>query len=130
MAGFIGRARTNYVKVKDIEILKEELETVYGLELIEKEGLCKFNFSGDTAELFNVDDEIDAEPILFKDWFLPHLDEKDICVVIEVGADSDQYFSGYAYAFNHLGDRTSIDINDIYQKAFKAFGINPTKAEY
>lgn len=127
MANYEGMARTNYVKVKDIDELNRRLEEVDGLKLIkgDAEDHVGFIFTNEDPSIFVGDDMVD-----FQDWFAPFLEDGEVCVMTEIGFEKNRYYVGYSIAFNNKGDLISVNINDIYEKAKEEFGVDPSRAEY
>lgn len=131
MANYEGRARTNYVAVKDLDALKEALDKMYSVELVESNGKCAFIFSQGSTKLYgdseNGENDIEID---FEDFFAPFMADGEICVVQCIGHEKDRYLVGLAYAFDSEKNIVSIDLDDIYRKAFKEFGTRPSPAQY
>lgn len=49
---------------------------------------------------------------------------------MEVGEERLSYIMGYADAYNSKGECVTVNLNQIYDLAFKKFGIKPGRAEY
>ena len=58
-----------------------------------------------------------------------HLEENEVAIMIECGAEKLRYITGVAYAINSKGETSTINLNDIYEEA-NLLGNNITAAEY
>lgn len=125
MANYEGRARTNYVKVNDVEKMKAELKSIDGLRLIEQEGKYGFIFTSEDLGVYKDDDILE-----FSDWFSPFLEDGEFCVYTEIGYEKDRYYVGISHAFNNEGVFETVDFNQIYDIIQHKFGVAPTRAEY
>jgi hypothetical protein len=135
MANFHGTARTNYFRVKDIEVFKKEIKGIPSLRLIEdNEGRVGFVSEcpdSGTFPSYAWNEETDeAVDIDLCGMVADHLAEGEVAVLIEAGAEKLRYISGWATAVNHQGKTVTIRLSDIYNAAEKIFGVRPTLAEY
>lgn len=130
MANWIGTSRSNYIKVKDADAFKRDMEAMQ-LAVFAKSGgdaFCVVSRTDD-GDWPNID--LDAEESFdIEARIAPHMQEGEICVLMSVGAEGEKYVSGYAIAFDHTGDTIGIELSDIYQFAEQKFGKRPDKAEY
>lgn len=134
MANFYGIARTNYFKVKDLDLFNAWLDEIPDLVLIEKDGLVGFYSdcpdSGTFPSSVWNDDANDYIDLDLVQEVAKHLTEDSIAVLMEAGAENKRYISAWAQAVNHNGEVESVSLGDIYDLAEERFGIKPTPAEY
>ncbi len=128
MANWCGTARTNYVRVKDVDALKELLEPfeveVYTHPTMPRYVMLTPSSMSDYGGFnFNNQDE-DGNEVEF-DWpdIAAHLDEGQILVAVEAGAEKLRYVSGFAVAVAWDGRVTDVNLNDIYEKARVDFNL-------
>lgn len=127
MANWYGIARTNYVKVKDYDALIKFIE---GLPIEvqphpEAVNFVSFNpADNDTGDFdhYYSDDDGNEEC-----WDWPHIAEHfvegQVLIVMTVGHEKSRYLTGYASAITWDGRVTDVNIDDIYQKAVREFGV-------
>ena len=122
MANYYSTCRTNYFKVLDLKKFKEWLNEWYweGFELCEEENgtmciLCDQGWPNCKRP-----DYSDAD---FVGEFKSHLPEKEVVVLMEAGAEKHRYLCGVAVAFMKGRKEVYVDVNDIYEKAKKRFGV-------
>lgn len=134
MANYYATARTNYVRFKDQEALDTALELAEKFNIAyyhdaPNEPLCVMFYSGDEDGGFNL---YDSETDENADWdqIAVLMDDDQVLIVLEAGAEKLRYISGYAQAWNSKGDHVTLSLVDIYALARNKFGINPTVAEY
>lgn len=62
----------------------------------------------------------------------PHLNPRDVAVLIEIGSEKLRYLHGDVVAVHPDGRAAWVNLSDIYKEARKAFGdgINMTEAIY
>ena len=129
MANWNGIARTNYVKIKDVDALMNFID---GLPLeverhpVEASFVCftpAWSDTGDFDHSFCDDDGNDE----FWDWthIAEHLVEGQVLVVMTVGHEKARYLTGFTSAITWDGRVVSINIDDIYAKAAQEFGVDP-----
>ncbi len=130
MANYSGAARTNYFTVKDETAFrtwaaKHRLEVIVGqggLGLLpgDTDDGCFPNYALDEDDLpFDIADEVAA-----------HLADGSIAVVMEAGHEKSRYMSGWATAIDSRGERVSLNLDGIYERAEATFGIRPSDASY
>ena len=129
MANYYGKARTNYVALKDPEACKAKLKEYKGYILIEQDGKYGFLFEEGNTSLFKKTDDEWTE-IEFEDFLAPFMEDGEVCVVQGCGSEKMRYLIGFAYAFNNKGKMVSVSIDDIYRLAEKKFGVKPGYATY
>ncbi len=145
MANWTGTARSNYVRVADMEGLKKALEPfgaigVYpknpGAALVNGEMVCFVaENDGDGWPSFGYEDavgedgettEVELE-FTFEERVVPFLTPGEVLIVMEAGAEKVRYISGYAAAFQWDGQEAKsvyLSLNDIYGRAANEFGVN------
>jgi hypothetical protein len=136
MANYYGQSRTNYFLVKDEAAFKAEMEkynvtvitskiddqTAYGIMDADNDG------GGLQWSQFN-DDTEDYDDIPWEHVIGQHLQDGQVAILVETGAEKYRYLSGWAIAFNNKGESRRVDINDIFELA-KELGTSVTPAEY
>ncbi len=129
MANWYGIARTNYVKVKDVDALTKFLDG-FSVEIHKHPtmpGYVMFSpgemsdYGGFSYQAYDEDDnEIEF------DWandIASHLCEGQILIVHEVGWEKLRYLTGHAIAVTWDGRETFLNIDDIYEKAREVFNL-------
>lgn len=124
MGNWCGSARSNYVKVKDIAGLKESLQHV-DIAIKESDGmywLCCETDSGRWPTAYSDDDdrELDFDPAQL---ICPYLDDGQVLVLLEVGADRMRCLTGRAEAYSADGRSVVVDLDRIYREAAEAFSV-------
>ncbi|AOZ11116.1 hypothetical protein BKK80_34725 (plasmid) [Cupriavidus malaysiensis] len=66
------------------------------------------------------DEELEFDPA---ELICPYLEDGQVLVLLEVGAERLRYLTGRAEAYASDGRRTVIGLSNIYQAAADAFGI-------
>jgi len=142
MADWYGHARSNYFRVKDQDAFADLCEKWNVTFIIDKDNpeLVGFICETDSGSLpnYRCEEHEDLEGNIQEfdydfDDFLEklslHLEEGEIAIMIECGAEKLRYITGVAYAINSKGETVIVSLNDIYEKA-KLLGNNITLAEY
>lgn len=135
MANWYGSARTNYVRVKDMDGLVAALEP-FPIEIADDgEGrVCFLSTECDSGgwPSFSFDEETDEEiEFDFQEHVVPFLDDNEVLIAMEVGAEKLRYLSGQAVAYHPDGEQVLVvNIRDIYELVFNQWGVRPTFAEY
>lgn len=132
MADWYGTARSNYFQVRD--------ETAFRA-WAEKRGLHVFESrtAGDSPTFFGFysEDQYGGWPSYEMDLeeetgdgsidlcaeLAPHLLDGQIAVLMEVGAEKHRYVTGTAIAVDHTGKTVEVTLDDIYESAARAFGV-------
>lgn len=134
-----GSARTNFVKVKDVEALKASL-AVFGDSIKldqhfkDKSFICLEGGDPDTGGfpssiyaggLPSSISDGDGETIdfSFEEFVVPHLAEGQVLVVLSCGADKLRYLSGDAEAYAWDGRTVSLRMDDIYKMAAEQLNV-------
>ena len=152
MANYYGSARTNYFKVKDMAAFDNALENVPDIEVVREntppynaEGIVPEGFDyggvgvlvsdGDSggfpSQFYDDENDVDVE-IDLGTLIAEHLQDGEVAILMECGAEKLRYVVGWAEAINSKGERKFIQLGDIYDIA-KTLTDRPgdiTKAEY
>ena len=137
MANYESFARSNYFKVKDLELFKD-FAAKAGLEVWEKDDLVSICPSSDDGG-FDYDlyhDDLDDEPGAFEkeDYLLkvlwPHLAEGSVAVLTEVGHEKLRYLSGTVFMVNWKGDEKYVDLHVEAEKSFIELGGEISTNDY
>ena len=128
MANYYGKARTNYVKIKDFAGFRQAIEP-FDVELItDSEGKCgllskaddgwptdAYDWETDTGD--DIDFNLGAV-------VCPFMEDDQILVAMEVGSEKLAFLAGVAVAYNAQGGKATINLNDIYSSAAIQFGVS------
>ena len=133
MANYIGAARSNYFEVKDEATFLEWVEKLPGV-VVREQGVApdktcptRYTLLVDDADGGGwpawrySDDDSDDEELDLAAELSEHLRPGCVAVLEETGAEKLRYLVGYATAVNHLGEKITVSISDVYEKA-KAAG--------
>lgn len=139
MANWNGVARTNYVRVENIKALRAALEP-WPIAMHEtKDHLVAFFAETDDGNFpsFTTDENDEEIEFSFADVVMPHIAAGEVLVTMTIGAERKRYLTGVASALVRDGDGNvdflSFDLNDIYERAAKKFGVaqkSINRAEY
>lgn len=127
MANYNIWARSNSVKVKDIEGLKKSLD-VFGYTL-EDTGENSYSIDPpDECGWYNFDEsgEKEFDP---QEHVIPYLEDGEVFITIEVGQEKLRYLGGCARAFIKDEESIIISLDDIYYEVKQKWGIVPNRAE-
>lgn len=130
MADWFGMARSSYFAVKDAEAFKEWLAQ-FEAKLIEKQtedGMLfgfysEDEFGGLPSRYPDDDDDVDAISLI--EELAPHLAEGHVAIVMEAGSEKARYVTGTAWAIAWHGAIERLSIDEIADRARKAFGDRP-----
>lgn len=132
MANYYASCRSNYFRVEDIEAFKALMEEHECKVLFRpdpedpgKELVGFYVDDMDSGALPNYDNENEEEIDLI-DEISRHLQENEVCVVQEVGAEKMRYLNGYSIAVNAAGEKLGVDIWDVYALVKTEWGVEPT----
>lgn len=126
MADFYATARSNYVKVKDVEKAKESLRD-YGNtihvhstypEYIMIEGGC----SGFLT--LCCDDDGEDQYLLWRDWCLEHLVAGQTLILIYVGNEKLRYLAAGAEVYTWDGRQLEVDLMNILTRGLRDIGVS------
>ena len=128
MANYYASARTNYFKVKDLDKFKEEMNK-HEVEVVSQEDkVAVLSCNGEGAGFPSYDHETD-EDLDFARIVSTHLEEEEVAIFMEVGAEKLRYLVGIAEAINSKGEVRIISLDNIYKEA-EELGKNVTAVEY
>ena len=143
MSNFMGTARSNYFLVKDVEAFKEWAWALPDIRILEQEtenpGVSRYGILSDGDEgcfptyyfALNEGDEGDDVEIDWKADLGVHLQDGEVCVLMEAGAERTRYIAGWTIAFDNTDKpQVEISLDSIYALAETAFGVEPTRASY
>jgi hypothetical protein len=122
MANWYGTCRSNYFRVKDEAAFLEwiaDFEATVIRDDDDKVGFISNDEYGGVPRNWPDDDE---EPISILEGIAEHLAENHVCVILEAGAEKARYVTGQAIAIAWTGERTEIQLGDIYAQAQEEFG--------
>ena len=127
MANWTGKARTNYILVKDVEALKGKADEI-GIKVhVHTENPNFVTFEPDQGDGGDFEhsytDENDDEVQWTWGELSEHFAEGQVLIVMTVGGERTRYLTGFALAVAWDGRVTSINLNDIYLKAAQTFGV-------
>ena len=135
MANYNATARSNWFKVKptfdawvesipDIDVqIRDGFVAIFGAD-------CDTRCFPSQRLVEDKTGDVDYEDIYLAEELAPHLEDGEIAVLMEAGAEKQRYIGGWAIAVHSDGRVVSINLNDIYGLAEKEFGKRPTPAEY
>lgn len=129
MSNYYATARSNYFRVKDKAAFREVLNP-FDLQIYdEADTLCLLSNSESGWDWYNPDNDEDTDPV---ELIAPHLQDGEVCILMESGAEKLRYISGYAEAFDSSGERVTLCLQDIYKLAKEKFGAQAsiTEAHY
>jgi hypothetical protein len=121
VSNWYGTCRSNYFRVKDLTAFRDFIER-FEARLIEKDGKFGFVSEDDYGGVPHHWPNDEDEPVSILDGIAEHLAENQVCVIMEAGAEKARYVTGIAIAIAWTGERTEIDIGDIYKQAQDEFG--------
>lgn len=140
MANWYGTARSNHVKIKDMAGLKTALEPFEihihtAIAGAHKGMICFWSEDGDSGawpgSILDEDEaEVEFDPAVH---ICPFMEDDQILVMMEAGAEKLRYITGWATAYTADGRDTTISLGRIYQQAADEFGVpreSITPAEY
>jgi len=125
MANYIGKARSNYIRVKDVMAFNEWADQ-FDLKV----------GSDDDGRVCVLSDEqwpdmnSNGEYVDFVKALSTHLVEDEVAILMEVGSEKLRYVYGQAQAVDHKGHTLEINLNDIYKLVEQEWESSPTHAEY
>ena len=136
MANYYGAARTNYVRVSDMDGLKGFLED-WPIEIYEKDGKAAFfSADGDSGgwPMYRLGKNDEDEDIEFDfEELMMFVEPMEVLVFMETGAEKLRYLVGFSYAY--MRDKAgnvltcSVDIQDIFNKAAEKFGVRKSEID-
>lgn len=133
MANYIASSRSNYFKVKDAEAFKDWASGLSGVVVWDKEDAFALAVDDDCGAWPSdrwVEEANDWINIDFAQELSVHLQDDQVAVLMEVGAEKLRYLVGTAEAINAKGESIYLSLSQIYGMALEKFGIDPTLAEF
>jgi len=140
MANYYATARSNYFKVKDIAAFQKTINRQIpgvGVHVFNDKtnavmiDASEFTDNGAWPTSRWIDDSDDGddtighdEEINYAAVIAPHLLEGETAVLMEVGNEKLRYVTGFARAIHSNGEEVIVNIDDIYAKAAKTFGVD------
>lgn len=136
MANYTAAARSNYFRVKNPKAFRRWCDRL-NLDIIQPdEGGPEPFFAitpsdDDTGCWPSFHPESDEE-IDINHEFAPHLDPRDVAILMQSGHEKLRYITGFAIAVHADGRTLSISLHDIYDRAREEFGqdLSITEAIY
>lgn len=134
---YYGTGRTNYVRVEDLEGLRDLIEDL-PLRMFERDGRYAFisDDSGGSLDVSIYDYDIGEERYLNIRDVMPFIAEGEVLITMSAGNEGNRYVSGVAEAYVRIGDEiheTFVSLNNIYQIAADQFAVSVdsiSRAEY
>lgn len=138
MANWYGSARSNYVRVRDMDGLLAALEPFpIGVHTRENGLTCFLSEEADSGGWPSTawvqrdedeDEEIEFDPRV---QIVPFLEDNEVLIMMEIGAEKLRYLTGNAVAFHPDGEKVlSVNIHDIYALVKNEWDVFATHAEY
>lgn len=120
MANFCGTARSNFVRVKDIDAAIADLEPFSNQIHHHPSEPDAIMVSGDddsgTINNSTFDDEGNDIELDWSGWCAKHLKEGQIMVFMSAGAEKLRYVSAWAEAYNHEGKYVGVNLDTAIDK--------------
>ncbi len=129
MANYDSVGRTNYFAVKDKAALAALLSGS-GIEIVDGDdgsSVALLDSEGAGWMLYTEDDEDVGEDRDLTDLIGDHLQPGAVAVFKAVGREKLRYLGGYSVAVNDQGAKVEVNLDDIYDAAAQAFGVDPSK---
>ena len=137
MAQWYCTSRSNYFRVKDKALFLKWVSTLE-LDVLPNDDpdLFAITSTGEYGEWpwqreavegeegFEDEDQVDID---ISNELSKHLAEGEIAVLMSSGAEKLRYLTGDAVAVNHKGETVRVQLDDIYAKASKKFGVPKDK---
>lgn len=132
MANWHGASRTNYVRIKEEQALREALAP-WEIRIHRHPTRSDFfMFEGDgedgdfpSSRSDDEDDEDNEIDFSFEELIVPHLAEGQVLLTQVIGREKLCYLTGYAKAYAWDGRVVSINTSDIHKLAAETFGVDP-----
>jgi len=140
MANYCATWRSNYFQVKDQDAFEEAASTWPDTRVVTRDVdgedtlfAIMEDERGDQGGMpsgrYN-DETGDYEELDLLQELSEHLPEGEVAILMESGHEKLRYVCGHALAVNHEGEVLHVSLDDIYDKAFEAWGIKPSEASY
>lgn len=124
MANYYATARSNYFQVKDLDAFRVEAERV-GVDILSGDGKglvmvtpnqMDFDDGAWPSEVYD-EETGDAEDFDIAQWVSGHLEDGQVAILQEVGAEELRYVCGYSIAVNSNGEKRVVTLGDIWEQA-------------
>lgn len=116
-------ARTNYVRVKDVDAAIKALGP-FRVEVhrhrTEPDAIMVSNGENCTLRASYVNKDKDEVELDWAQWCRDNLKENQILVINEVSAESPLYIHSDACAYSHEGDEVSVSLDEALEDAIRA----------
>lgn len=129
MANWYGTARSNYVRVKDVQAAREALEKFDNQVHIHPQKPDYLMVSGgsdsggfNTSTWGEDDEDIELD---WREWAIAHLCEGQVLWLVEAGAEKLRYVSAWAAAFTADGREAWVNLDSAICQAMQSVGIDP-----
>lgn len=128
MANWSGVARTNFVKIKNLDDLLVATQDL-PINVVphpEAAGYVSFDpEENDSGSFDMVTWAEDGEELewSWSDLCAQHLFEGQVLIVMTIGSEKLRYLTGFAEAYDWFGNHVFVTLNDIYAKAAAEFGV-------
>lgn len=132
MVNYYANARSNYFRVKDLTAFTREADRL-GLEILSGDGngrvmvtprLADFDDGAWPSVVWD-EDTGEAENFDIAQWVAGHLEDGEVAIFQEVGAEELRYLTGYSIAVNSKGEKRVVALSDIWEQA-KELGEHAT----
>jgi len=140
VANWYGTARSNYVRIKDMDGLKKALGP-FDIKVVAKDNsdpnlVCFLSVDADSGgwpgfgyveaenEETGAGDEVEFDPAAH---ICPFMADGEILVMMEAGAEKLRYVTGSAQAYNSKGEVVYLNLDRIYKLAAKKFKADLSK---
>ncbi len=131
MANWYGSARSNYIRVKDREAFFKWIDSLHGVEVVEKDDRFALLVTGDgDGSWASLRCDREDEAFDFVAEIANHLAGGEVFIFQEVGAEKLRYLTGWAKAVNSAGQTMEVSIDDIYVLVRRRWHLSPTEAQY
>jgi hypothetical protein len=148
MANWYGSARSNYVRITDIDALKQDLAPLGGVRIVDKKdpetGETLYAFlgddqdSGDFPSSYFDEEAEDSVEVDFAKMVMKFVPVGECLILMVCGAEKLRYITGFSTAYswrkNPNGSRTlrvkQVSLEDIYYLVQRDWKIKPTQASY
>lgn len=136
MANYYGSARTNFVKVENLDALIKSLAP-FDIKIEHHSSdpsyVALFPITEDGCfpsiiTIYSEDDDIDDEEVefSFEEHVMPFIAEGEVLVAQSTGSEKQRYVSAWAGSYIRQGEEVKsveLTLDDIYEKASQAFGV-------
>ncbi len=135
MNSVMGIARTNYFQVKNADEFRRAMND-FNVQIVEEpiQGVPHFalfdTINGGTWPLDKEGMGGKLIPVCFYDTVAEHLPDGVIAVFMGIAYDSTRAICGHAMAIDNAGNRTKLELNDIYDQIKAKWDREVEKVQY